>query len=80
MESTGVLVDGLLRLVRPLIVTCRGCRVVRVVCSASLVRFAVFSKEVVLSGYFVDERSCSDVGPGGRVARVLAKSPTHRAA
>jgi len=40
--STGVLVDGLLHLVRPLIVTCRGCLVVRVVCSASLVRSAVF--------------------------------------
>ena len=42
--STGVLVDGLLRLVRPLIVRFRGCLVVREVCSASLVRSAVFSK------------------------------------
>ena len=51
--SAGVMVDGLLRLVRPLIVTCRGCLVVRVVCSASLVRSAVFSKQVVISGCFV---------------------------
>jgi hypothetical protein len=28
----------------------------------------------------VDERSYSGVGPGGRVARVLAKISTHRAA
>ena len=28
----------------------------------------------------MDERGCSGVGSGGRVARVLAKSPSHRAA
>ena len=78
--STGVLVDDMLRLVRPLIMTCRGCLVVREVCSASLVRSAKFSKQVVIPGCFVDERSCSGVGPGGRVARVLVKSPNHRAA
>ena len=73
--------DDLLRLVRPLIVTCRGCLVVRLVCSASLVRSSVFSKHVVMSDGFVDERSCSGVGPGGsRVARVFAKSRSHRAA
>ncbi len=27
----------------------------------------------------MDERSCSGVSLGGRVARVLAKSPSHRA-
>ena len=80
MGSAGVLVDSLLRLMRPLIVTCRGCLVVRVVCSANLVRSAVFSKHVVMSGCFVDERSCRGVGHGGRVARVLAKSPSNRAA
>jgi len=78
--SAGVLVDGLLRLVRPLIVTFRGCLIVHVVCSSSLVRFAVCSTQVVMSGCFVVERSCSGMGPGGRVARVLTKSPNHRAA
>ena len=78
--STGVLGDGMLRLVRPLIVSCRGFLVVCEVCSASLVRSAVFSKQVVTSGCFVDEWSCSGVGTGGRVARVIAKSPNHRAA
>jgi hypothetical protein len=77
--STGVMVDGLLRLLRPLIMTCRGCLVVCVVCSASLVRSAVFSKQVVISSCFVDERSCSGEGPSGRVARVFARSPNHHA-
>ena len=71
---------GLLRLVRPFIVTCMGCLVVSVVCSVSLARSAVFLKQVVMSCCFVDERSGSGVGPSGRVARVLAKSPSHRAA
>ena len=55
---------GLLRLVRPLLAPSRGCLVVRVVCSVSLVRSAVF-KKVVMSGYFWDERSCIGVGPLG---------------
>ena len=38
------------------------------------------SKHVVISSCFVTERICSGVGLGGRVARVLAKSPSHRAA
>ena len=80
MESTVVSVDGLLRLVCPLIVTCRGCFVVRVVCSVSLVRSAVFTKHGVMSGCFVGERSCSGVGPDGRVARALAKGSSHSAA
>ena len=42
--------------------------------------FCRFSKQVVMSGCFVDERSCSGVGPGGRVSRVLANGPSHRAA
>ena len=72
--------DGLLRLVRPLIVTYRGCLVVRVVCSASLISSADFSNQVVISGCFVNERSCSGVGPSGRVSRVLSMSPNHSAA
>ena len=72
--------DGLLRLVRPFIVACMGCLVVSMVCSVSLARSAVFSKHVVMSGCFVDERSCSGLGPGGRVARVIAKSSSHRVA
>ena len=74
MGLTVVLVDDLLRMVRPfipLIATCRGYLVVRVVCSASLACSAVFSKHVIMSGCFVDERCCSGMGPGGRVARVL---------
>ena len=35
---------------------------------------------VVMSGCFVDERSCSGAGPGGKVSRVLANSPSHRLA
>ena len=80
MEAVGVLVTGLLRFVRPLIVTCRGCLVVHVVCSANLARSAFFSKQMVISSCFVAERSCSGVGLGCRVASVLAKSPSHRAA
>ena len=55
-----------------------GCLVVGVVCSVSLARSADFSKHVVMSGCFVDERSCSGMGPGGRVSRVLADSLSHR--
>jgi len=80
MGSASVLVDSLLRFVRPLIVTCRGCLVVRVVCSANLARSAILLKQVVISSCFGAERSCSCVGPSGRVARVLAKRPSQRAA
>ncbi len=57
-----------------------GCLVVGVVCSANLARSAVFLKHEFTSDCFVDERSCSDVGPGDRVSRVLANSPSHRLA
>ena len=80
MGSAASLVDGLLCLVRPFIVTCMCCLVVSVVCSVSLARSVIFSKQVVMSCCFVDERSCSGVGPGGRVSRALAKCPSHRLA
>jgi len=65
---------------RLFIVTCMGCLVVSVTCSVSLARSAVFSKEAVMFGCFVDERSCSGVGLGDRVSRVLANSSSHRLA
>ena len=68
MGSLAVLVDGLLRLVCPFIATCMNCLVVSVVCSSNLALPAVL-KQVVMYGYCMDERSCSDVGPGGRVSR-----------
>ena len=69
-----------MRLVCPFIATRMGDLVVSVVCSANLARSAVLSKNVAMSGCFVDERSCSGVGPGGRVSRALAKCPSHRLA
>jgi len=40
--SAAIFVDGLLRLVRSLIVTCMGCLVMSVVCTTNLARSAVF--------------------------------------
>ena len=70
----------MLRLVRLFIVTCMSCLVASAACSVSLARSAVFLKQVVMSGCFVDKKSCSGVGPGGRVSRVLANSSSHRLA
>ena len=33
-----------------------------------------------MSSYFVDESSCSGMGPSGSISRVLANSPSHRLA
>ena len=80
MKSADVVVDGLVRLVRPLMVMCMGFLIVDVKCLANLARSAVFSKKVGISSCFLDERSCSGVGLGGRMSRVLANSPCHRLA
>jgi hypothetical protein len=80
MGSAGVVVDGLVRLVRSFMEMCMGFLVVGVVCSVILARYIVFSKQVLMFGCFVDEKSCSGVGPGGRISRVLANSPSHRLA
>ena len=42
MGSAAVLVGDLVRLVRSFIVTCMGCLVVSVMCSASIARSTVF--------------------------------------
>ncbi len=42
--------------------------------------FCRFSKQVVMYGCFVDEKSFSGVGPSGRVSRVLASNPSHHLA
>ena len=80
MVSADVLVCGLARLVRPLMVAYMGCLVVSVVCSANLARYAVFSNQMVMCGCFVNKKSYSGVGPSGRISRLLANSPTHRLA
>ena len=73
--SVSRVVGCLARLVCPLMVTCMGCLIAGVVCLANLARSAVLSKQLVMSGCVVVERSCSGVGPGGRISRVIANSP-----
>jgi hypothetical protein len=76
MGSVDVVVSGLARLVRPLMVTCMGCLIVVVLCSAILTRSVVFSKQVLMSKCLEAERSYSGTGLGGKISRVLANNPT----
>ena len=76
MGSVGVVVGSLARLVRPLMGTCMGYLVVGVVCSNNLARSSVFLKQVVISSCLEAERSCSDVGPRGRMSILLGKRPS----
>ncbi len=66
MWMIGLLLSGLERLVRPLMLTCMVC-FVGGVCISDLARLATLAKLVVVSGCLEAMRSCSGVGPLGRL-------------
>ena len=69
------MVGGLARLVRLLMMKWMSCLIVDLVCSANFSRSNVFSNQVFMSGCLQVERSCSGVGLGDRISRVLTDSP-----
>jgi hypothetical protein len=78
VELVGLLVCGLARLVRSLMVTCMGF-IVGVMCIVLLVPLAVPSRQVVnISGCLEAKKSCSGVGLGSRIAREFDSTSCQR--
>jgi hypothetical protein len=76
----GVVVGGLARLRRPLMVTCIYCIIMVFASSANLALSTVLSKQVVMSNCLEAEKRCSGMDPRGRILRLFAKRPIRRLA
>ena len=74
-----VLLDGLERLVRPLMLTCMDC-FVGGVCISDLTRLAALVKLVVMPGCLEAMRSNSGVSPFGRLLNESASTTCQRLA